>query len=81
MRRSTLLAEIDWRLKQRGTKELTALLEVFFADDKENDFIDWPLDELQSLVIFLKQDEQLVMDFFLKMPSISKKEFRTMINK
>ena len=77
----TLLAEIDWRLKQRGTKELAARLENFFAVEKQNDFADWSLAEVNGLIDFLKQDEQVVMDFFLHRAAVSKKEFRDMIKK
>ncbi|MDI9314075.1 MAG: succinate dehydrogenase assembly factor 2 [Hydrotalea sp.] len=81
MHQATLLAEIDWRIRQRGTKELTARLEHFFASERENNFDGWSQDELRAVINFLKQDEQFIMDIFLKPTTISKAEFRIMIKK
>ncbi len=67
--RNQLVAEIVWRCKQRGTKELTIQLTNFFAEEIETNFDGWQEDQLRRLINFLKQDEEDLLDFFIATPT------------
>lgn len=62
---ASLVKEIVWRCQQRGTKELSFLLERIFHRDIGDHFADWSLALLVELNIFLQADEQWLMDLLL----------------
>ncbi|MGI9461135.1 MAG: succinate dehydrogenase assembly factor 2 [Alphaproteobacteria bacterium] len=73
MHRPNLIAEINWRCQQRGSKELSLQLIGFFDHEKQNGFADWHHQDLMTLIEFLKQDDMILIDFFKQTPD--KKNF------